>query len=76
MTFPVQIYWKDQKTERFKKMQFFFHSNVFKQGILVHLTTDHEVHIIYNQWLSSHFCWKYAKKIMDSAKKRAKSCAK
>ena len=24
MTFQVQIYWKDQKTERLKKMQSFF----------------------------------------------------
>ena len=37
---------------------------------LVHLTTDHEVPIIYNQWISC------AKKIMDSAGKRTKSCAK
>ena len=32
--------------------------------------------IIYNQWISSHFCWKCAKKIMDSAEKRTKSCEK
>ena len=43
---------------------------------LVHLINDHEVHIIYNQWTSSYFCWKCAKKIMDSAEKRTKSCAK
>ena len=43
---------------------------------LVHLTTDHEVHIIYDQWISSHFCWKCAKKIMGSVKKRKKSYAK
>ena len=34
MNFQVQIYWKDQKTERLKKMQSFFHSKVFKQGSL------------------------------------------
>ena len=27
---------------------------------LVHLTLDHEVHLIHNQWISSHFCWKCA----------------
>ena len=52
MTFQVQIYWKDQKTKRLRKMQTFF---ILKSSIqtrfttLVHLTTDHEVHIIYNQ---------------------------
>ena len=34
MTFQVQIYWNDQKTERLKKMLSFFHSKVFKQGSL------------------------------------------
>ena len=34
MTFQVQIYWKDQKTERLNKMQSFFHSKVFKQDSL------------------------------------------
>ena len=43
---------------------------------LLHLTTYHEVYIIYNQWISSHFWWKYAKKIMDSAEKRMRSCGK
>ena len=32
MTFQVQIYWKDQKTERLERLQSFFHSKVFKQG--------------------------------------------
>ena len=30
----------------------------------------------YDQWISSHSCWKCAKKIMDNAEKRTKSCAK
>ena len=34
MTSQIQIYWKDQKAERLKKMQGFFHSKVFKQGSL------------------------------------------
>ena len=40
---------------------------------LVHLNTDHKVHIIYNQWISSNFCWKYTKKIIDSAEKIVQS---
>ena len=47
MTFQVQIYWKDQKMERLKKIQSLFHSKVFKQGTLAPLTTDHEVPIFY-----------------------------
>ena len=73
MTFQVQIYWMGQKTERLKNMQMEIHTRF---TTLAHLTTDHEVHIIYNQWISSHFCWKCAMKIMDSAEKRMKSCAK
>ena len=57
MTFQVQIYWKDQKTERLKKMQNFF---ILKSSNKVHyistLNYYHEVHIIYNKWKSSHFC--------------------
>ena len=34
MTFQVQIYWKDQRTERLKKMQSLCHSEVLKQGSL------------------------------------------
>ena len=34
MTFQGQIYWKDQKAERLKKMQSFFRSKVFNQGLL------------------------------------------
>ena len=34
MTFQIQIYWKDQKTEWLKKMQSLFHSEIFKQGWL------------------------------------------
>ena len=30
----AMIYWKDQETERLKKMQSFFYSKVFKQGSL------------------------------------------
>ena len=76
--FQVQIYWKDQKTGRLKKMRSFFSFKCLETGFttLVHLTADHKVHIIYNQWIGSHFCWKCTKKIMDSAEKRTKSCAK
>ena len=35
MILQVQIYWKDQKMERLKKMQSFFHSKIFKQGSLL-----------------------------------------
>ena len=45
-------------------------------GHLINVANDREVHIIYNQWISSYFCRKWAKKIMDSAEKRTKSCAK
>ena len=34
MTFQVEIYWKDLKIKRLKKMQSFFDSKVFKQGSL------------------------------------------
>ena len=54
-------------------MQNFF-STMFTT--LAHLTTDHEVRIIYNQWINCHFCWKCAKKKVDGAEKRTKSCAK
>ena len=38
---------------------------IFQIGMSVPLTTDHEVHITYyNQWISSNFCWKCAKKSM------------
>ena len=30
MTFQAQIYWEDEKMENLKKMQSFFHSEVFK----------------------------------------------
>ena len=51
MTFQVQIYWKDQKTERLKKMLSFlsFQSLQTSFTTLLHLTADHEIHIIYNQ---------------------------
>ena len=52
--------------------KFFFVIKTSRFTTLVHLTTDHEVHINYNQWISIHFCWKCTKKIMDSAEKRTK----
>ena len=50
---------------------FLFYSKVFKQG-LVHLTTDREVHLIYNQWISSHFCWKCPRKPWTVQRKERK----
>ena len=55
---------------------FSFQSLQTRFTTLAHITNDHGVHIIYNQWISSHFSWKCSKKILDSAEKRMKSCAK
>ena len=66
------------KDGKIKENAKFFSFKCLQTGFttLVHLTADHKVHIIYNQWIGSHFCWKCKKKIMDSAEKRTKSCAK
>ena len=66
---------KDGKIKENAKLFFILKSSK-KYTTLVNLNADHKVHIIYNQWISSHFCWKCAKKIMDSAEKRTRSCAK
>ena len=69
MTFQVQIYWKDQKTERLKKMQSFF---ILKSSNKVHYISTLNywsgISHFYNQWISSHFCWKWAKEIMGREK--------
>ena len=60
--FPSPDLLEGQMTERLKKMQSCFHSKVFKQGSLHQV-----VHVTKRR---------NAKKTMDSAEKRIKSCAK
>ena len=51
---------KDGKIKENAKF-FSFWSLQLRFTTSVHLNADHEVHIIYNQWISSLFYWKCAK---------------
>ena len=80
--FPSPHSWEGPNDGKIKgNAKFFsFWSLQTRFTTLVHLTADLEVHIIYNityniTYNRSHFCWKCAKKIIDSAEKRTKSCA-
>ena len=70
--FPSPDILQGPRTRKIKEnaMFFSFWSLQTKFTTLVHLTTDHEVHITYNQWISSHFCWKCAEKIMGNAERK------